>query len=528
MSSSTKSAVSDYEHLNHKHVIRKHIGSNESDDDDNALFLKAPKPHSFNDPLTFLLNDNNSSSAIQTLKSSNKLKQFQAINNNVPIPTSWSPGINLEPNPALFVTPEKPKKISTFSENNEHGKHFTPSRKAPLPVPWSPGMQPEKSIFITPDKTSATVYIEDHTNGTSGLKGYDFSQPISSSTMSKLGEKSIKEKQTVRFDLPSSSGEDTFFDENSCLLSPVTVRSHENISANFDPERNPRMFTASGIGIQSKEDKCYNPNMYSDDSTLEESTLVPHSLKGQSQNKESLFQPSEVTLSTSAHLVDKLKELMQDTGLSQTAHSIKDMNSHKASTYTSEILPDNIKESTTLTKTKNNSFKTNSKSKSALNFNNLIGDHKNKNKDIQSSEVIVVKEAKLKTRQLQTQSLPGQNIQTNQKAGPHFLKEAVSAYHPPPTGTCIVKEPHYQIDTQEYSYPFQEYTCYSDDDDEIQNAFARPEFNSTLKYRQEIDKICEQEIDVIGAVNEKLKMSMEKRSEIQEKVCIYIICLKDW
>ena len=71
----------------------------------------------------------------------------------------------------------------------------------------------------------------------------------------------------------------------------------------------------------------------------------------------------------------------------------------------------------------------------------------------------------------------------------------------------------------DYTYPFTDPT--GDTAQEFEHVFMRPEYNSTLRMRKEIESIKDSHVDVVRALDKKLQVSETVSSEIREKVNYY-------
>lgn len=67
----------------------------------------------------------------------------------------------------------------------------------------------------------------------------------------------------------------------------------------------------------------------------------------------------------------------------------------------------------------------------------------------------------------------------------------------------------------EYTYPFSGPA--TDSVQEYEHVFMRPEYNSTLRMRKEIESIKESHVDVVKALDKKLQISETVSSDIREK-----------
>ncbi|XP_059160402.1 uncharacterized protein LOC131943992 isoform X2 [Physella acuta] len=81
----------------------------------------------------------------------------------------------------------------------------------------------------------------------------------------------------------------------------------------------------------------------------------------------------------------------------------------------------------------------------------------------------------------------------------------------------VVRESKSNFISTEYSFPFSA----SPTGGEYEHIFARPEFNSTLKLRSELDSLFQGQLDLKKAVEVTLAKSEVKRSELNEKAANY-------
>ena len=83
----------------------------------------------------------------------------------------------------------------------------------------------------------------------------------------------------------------------------------------------------------------------------------------------------------------------------------------------------------------------------------------------------------------------------------------------PTPPVMVIREAPRQPELGGYVFPFEEKVY-----DSSENPLARPEFNSTLKISEELKCVKGKRPDTWQAVNQRLKSSNQKRTEIQEKV----------
>lgn len=80
----------------------------------------------------------------------------------------------------------------------------------------------------------------------------------------------------------------------------------------------------------------------------------------------------------------------------------------------------------------------------------------------------------------------------------------------------VLRENQYGPKLKDYTFPFnQETVDYAGGGEHI---FARPEYNSTLRMKKEAEKLKESEIDIARALQKKLTVSENTKTEINEKV----------
>jgi len=77
----------------------------------------------------------------------------------------------------------------------------------------------------------------------------------------------------------------------------------------------------------------------------------------------------------------------------------------------------------------------------------------------------------------------------------------------------VIRESKNRHEETDYSFPFDASIAGV----ESTNAFAKPEFNSTLKLKSELDNLSRLEVDVDAALMNTLAKSEVKRTEVNEK-----------
>jgi hypothetical protein len=83
---------------------------------------------------------------------------------------------------------------------------------------------------------------------------------------------------------------------------------------------------------------------------------------------------------------------------------------------------------------------------------------------------------------------------------------------------CVTRETREKPVLSDYTYPFSEPTA--DSTQEYEHVFMRPEYNSTLRMRKEIESIKESSVDIVKALDKKLQVSEAITSDIREKVSV--------
>ena len=492
-SSGKPGAVSDYEHLNSQHFLQnsKHLFRADDSGDSDFLPLKPSKlinkersvQGSAKEGQPGDLNTNNATAS--AVRAKDKIGLTQMLDdfghlqtmNMVPVPSAWSPGIIHAPNPALFITPEKAPK-GTSSVGKENLSDLQTSSKVPVPVAWSPGMvlKPNPALMVTPDKTSV--------------------KKTAKSTGLFIGEEDTvamknRERPTVRFDLPSaSSGEETLdtsqdFFQTVSAKSPITLKGCE-LEGDSEPVSPPwKAFSPQ---------KAYNPSAYSDESALEDSIHSPSEPNHPGQHINTAQSAKDIEDSTSDRLADKLQELLLSSASKTNPLGLQssDMSQHGTNQSEFEV-------------------------------QTLAGSSKSKSSSCPSRKVMsavsIPRHPKppgagrtKRARDVQETSAPS--------AGPEFLKTPPSAYEPKAAElpqAQVLREWDSSPERNNYSFPFVSEGA-SGMDSGSEHAFARPEYNSTLRVRSELDDLCGKEIDVERAVASALTKSENKRTEMSEKV----------
>lgn len=109
----------------------------------------------------------------------------------------------------------------------------------------------------------------------------------------------------------------------------------------------------------------------------------------------------------------------------------------------------------------------------------------------------------------QTIAITGQNTKE-----PVFKPEAKSITSLPKRKVRVTRESKDDLLSNEYKFPFSEE---SETVSDYEHVFTRPEYNSTLRMRTELEQIKGSEVDVQRALERKLKTSNKKQTEIREK-----------
>ncbi|CAL1532626.1 unnamed protein product [Lymnaea stagnalis] len=459
------SAVSEYEQFTSKFgsVTSKYQADDRNENDDHFIAQKKKKHTNQFKTLTEL----KEMTLSKALHDDNGHIEAQ---NRIPRPLAWSPGMTLYPHPSLSITPEKPSRQGVDSPNylKDDTLKAHDISKIPQPVAWSPGMkfQPNPSLFVTPDKTSVKRVVSvDKTDE----KSDHHTEVVDNNVR-------VKEKYSVRFDLPSaSSGEEAFDESSSCSGSPITLKGSQ-ISPSSSPVWKP-----------FSPQKYYDPNIYSDDSALDESIFS--SLPSASDNRK----PKD--LKNKESLKINFAQNNDDSGarkvieLYQTS-SLENLNSKPFS------------RTTELNKKTSKLDVLSSDSSTSLQCGELSLDSLTNLKN--------PKQCRKKQDTVEDKVLePAQN----------FVKSSSWRSEPPTPALHVIREAKNNLVSTEYSFPFDAGAVGGDL--EYEHIFARPEFNSTIKIRSELNSLCQQEVDVQKAVEATLSNSEVKRSELNEKAALY-------
>ncbi|XP_033763326.1 uncharacterized protein LOC117344617 [Pecten maximus] len=95
-----------------------------------------------------------------------------------------------------------------------------------------------------------------------------------------------------------------------------------------------------------------------------------------------------------------------------------------------------------------------------------------------------------------------------------IVPEAKTITSLPKRKVRVTRESKDDLMSNEYKFPFSEE---SEAVSEYEHVFTRPEYNSTLRMRTELEHIRASEVDVRRALERKLKTSNKKQTEIREK-----------
>uniref|UniRef100_A0A0B6ZSW0 Protein phosphatase 1 regulatory subunit 35 C-terminal domain-containing protein n=2 Tax=Arion vulgaris TaxID=1028688 RepID=A0A0B6ZSW0_9EUPU len=478
-----KTAVSDYEHLNrknhHRYVTEKQ--PNYSSEDEDFLPLKPKKPAQIvtNKNIAFheMTNVNNNRVTESEIIGHNGIRSLDMFDDvgqsfsSVPVPVAWSPGMLVTSNPSLFITPQKPsishEKFLTTKENVlvPHS-----ANKIPKPVAWSPGMmaQLDPNLFITPEKHLAKKCI-------ANVIGNEKENIIENENLSKhkVPTKN-KEAHSVRFDLPSSTSGDETTDHLSESNSPITLRGCEM--------RTERQSFESPIWKTFSPQKSYNPCTYSDESSFDDS--IVNSLP---------------TAKKDSHY-GLLKTFDAADSVSDNSIMQPNLTSSKLTTITSTVASIH---SSVLKQHKQNEI--NQQLTTGRKRDTKSSNSKPHKIEHSKSNILLASKAQNEKRKIDEKS----------KEGAHFLISSPSQHEQPTPGSTVIREMKNNLLSTEYSFPFELRT--PGEDAEYEHIFARPEYNSTLKVRAELDTLYEQEVDVMKAVEVNLAKSEVKRIELNEK-----------
>uniref|UniRef100_A0A2C9LUS6 Protein phosphatase 1 regulatory subunit 35 C-terminal domain-containing protein n=2 Tax=Biomphalaria glabrata TaxID=6526 RepID=A0A2C9LUS6_BIOGL len=461
----TTAVVSEYENfVSHNSEGRKYNVATESGDNLDTLFYsKFLEQKISNCPKgnTSLQNISNMPSKSQP-ETTHFIDEKSPIKskNKIPIPYAWSPSLSKLLHPSISITPEKTPKCNSDS-NILYGGTSIESQvvnKIPQPAAWSPGMivHPDPSLFITPEKSAAKrdggdSPEYDYSNSVLILKTIDQKENIKGN----YKVLKTKEKQCVRFDLPSaSSGEETL-DEFTTPESPITLKGSSVNGNSSSPVWKP-------FSLQ----RSYNPNDYSDDSILDDSAI-------------STPVTSCRNFSTPYNVADSLERNGE-----QKEVTVNVQQSSGIVTSDKFVTDESVKTT---------SLPEFSKVSSDKNILNLSKSHM-----LLSRSPSKTKEAD-KLKQLKDEG--------------KFLRSCSEPILTP--SLSVVREGREKAATTKYSFPFESGVVR--DKSEYEHIFARPEFNSTLKIRGELDLISHQEVDAVKALETVLAKSETKRTELNEK-----------
>ncbi|XP_005108887.1 uncharacterized protein LOC101849004 [Aplysia californica] len=482
-SPTVQGAVSEYEHLSYKYSRFGPERDSIWNEDEKGDFipLKPPK-HSLQSSSSSVpsmttdrnFNNPNTNLASSSLKSYIPADDETLSAKGVPSPLAWSPGMLA--GPSIFLTPEKSLGqdwSSKSSKENILEPHDT--NQIPVPMAWSPGMNVKlnPSLFVTPEKPLPKYLSVVKDNF--ALDSAEIKENLEDQT----SDLKTKGKHSVRFDLPSASSGDETSDsvDFANMKSPITLKGRElSSSSNFESPS-----SGSPQWKPLSPPKSYDPNAYSDESVLEDS-LALHGPQTYKSSEMSL--PSLLTFaSTSKTASLTISPSDGDSGISIEPGTLQKEGKSLSNRKTNRK---------TIIKTKPSADSCTRKS--------II----NSQSDLPGNFVVL---DNLKTRKKKKQ------------AGPQFLKSALSQYDKNPPKPFIIRESKNKHVEAEYSYPFDGGKDVGDS--EFEHAFARPEFNSTLRVRSELDDLCEQEVDVQAAVLDTLAKSELKRTEMNEKASLY-------
>ena len=365
---------------------------------------------------------------------------------------------------------------------------FFSTKSVPQPLAWSPGLSTQPSIFLTPQKSSDTD------GGRCILEPHDTNQiPVPTawspgmivkpnpSLLVTPDKSSLKHPPSVKVKDNFAKDSDTKenFDDNIDTLKnkgKYSVRFDlPSLSSGDETGDSTSPITLKGCDIVEDSNlehpdtpqwklfnqvKSYDPNAYSDESALDDSLLF----SGQ----------------------DTLK----------TFSSPEDSCTLVQAQQTQEI-PNNVRKSSPTRQRK-----TLKKNKS--------GTDDRTRKSIVSSQ----QEAPRMLDNLKSKKQSSRHA----NAGPHFLKTELSHYEKnPPPKPSIIRESKNKHEETDYSYPFDANNGVAGES-EFEHTFARPEFNSTLRVRSEVDEAKAEEVDVGAALVETLTKSESRRTEMNEKV----------
>ncbi|KAH9513526.1 hypothetical protein Btru_033269 [Bulinus truncatus] len=437
--------VSEYEDLNVKNLKDKGIPDSNVDSLLFSEFSNNCKPIAVLQKKSIMPSHLN----LQKMSNSKDLYDDIKTKNKIPTPYAWSPSLSKSLNPSINITPEKPSNdFKKFFDRDSFESQVL--KKIPQPEAWSPGMllHANPSLLITPEKP-LTKKVDhsspDYKNSLFIMRVVDQKQNV------KDKEKAVKnkEKQCVRFDLPSASSEEETLDEFSTPESPITLKG-SNIQNSSSPVWKP-------FSLQ----KSYNPNDYSDESMLDESTL---------SMSENYF--NDATL------------IPQNVIASSEIKGIKtDLSNNSQQPLTGSISKSFASYSTVdqCNRTCNSSKLTKVSSDNAIKSTASLGKSDNSNK---------------------------------KKVQPQLQKDKLTLFRSASEPVVsVLREDKNEHISSVYSFPFNSV----DRNSEYEHIFARPEFNTTLKIRSELDNMSHQEVDAVKALETALANSESKRTEINEK-----------
>ncbi|RUS72615.1 hypothetical protein EGW08_019613 [Elysia chlorotica] len=504
-------AVSDYEHLNNKYALQSSKQVFPADDSADSDFLPLKPSKLINkgksDNLTTkaqqLENFNSNNATASVVRAKGKVGLTQLLDDfghlqsmkSVPVPTAWSPGMMHVPNPALFITPEKHHQQTRPANvaGKENLSELQTSSGVPVPVAWSPGMvlRPNPALMVTPEKATEQRAFVSH--GGKNPKG---------DTLASTN----REKPTVRFDLPSASSRETSPDTSQDFFtavsskSPITLKGCE-LQDNAEP--------VSPSWKAFSPHKSYNPDAYSDDSVLENSIQGASGPPYLSQGTGSSQKTLDIEETTSDRLADKLQELLMTS-------SDKIITPGMPSHVPSELLEDNSEAQCHLLGTSDS--KSASRPSRKVISASVIPHHPKPNRSSKTG---------LKTAKTASGVHSDKPIRN---AGPEYLKTAPSAYEPRLAELAqphVLREWDSSPERNNYSFPFETEAVGGGADLVSEHAFARPEYNSTLRVRSELDDLCSRGVDVEKAVSTALTKSETKRTELSEKASMFTNRMSD-
>ncbi|CAG5135592.1 unnamed protein product [Candidula unifasciata] len=480
-----KSTASAFDRLRNQGHVKSAAGqqpdsTKQDDDPSTKLRTRMQTLESKGVILHEVTNVNNNKTAELTSVRRHVLNQGEVVDDaahaqhKVPVPLAWSPGMTFKSNPLLMITPEKlPFSANeNFLSTKENILEPQSANKIPKPTAWSPGMkiQPDPNLFITPEKTVGKKII-------ASVSDSRQTTDTVSSSIQNIPAK-VKNSYSVRFDLPSSTSEDESKDPLSETDSPITIRGRD--------------LDVQGQSFESPEgksfsfQKTYNPGIYSDESSLDESIL--NSRLNCSFDKSYKKQTS----------LGVTKSLCDNSNVPANVSSVlPNCTSDQNKSPSSEAKP--CKSTENFPKTGNMNAHLSVSSTWPQRINPKLKSAKNtRSKDLHDRKKLPVGDKFI--------------------AKADHMKSQLST-ELAPEGSVVIREMQsHQLSTK-YSFPF-ELTATADDC-EYEHVFARPEFNSTLAIRERLDNLQDQEVDVMKAVQDTLAKSEVKRSELNEKAAVY-------